>query len=511
LIYILNQLFVTEIFSKGGTDNYERLTNKLRGEDINGGIEIPITNFMAMKPKSSQSHSPPPFFQSKLLCFSLLYLLTSFSLAFYNSVSSTNCLFRSSPFDPIQSPLFSYPSSYGEHKYALPTHRNSCSSSNLVRFSEYWDVVREIQRPTFDNSSRMRYMNGERESFGGNLSTHERISYFNHSDDETEVPCGFFKEFPVSPSDRIAMESCNGLVVVSAVFNDHDKIRQPKSLGSKTLDSVCFFMFVDETTLAGLENHGVVSSRETQMFVGVWRIVKVDTNGSTLYENPAMNGVVPKYLVHRLFPNSKFSIWVDAKMQLMVDPLLLIQALVVARDVDVAISRHPFFVNTMEEAMATARWKKWWDVEGLRVQIETYCENGLQPWSLKKLPYPSDVPDSAVILRKHGVRSNLFSCLMFNELEAFNPRDQLAFAYVRDGMMPKVKMNMFDVEVLEQISMEYRHVILNKKKKKAAGGRGDQEGTKPDPDAHHGDLLVNSSCCSRCQNYLLEMWGDAHN
>ncbi|MCI25837.1 hypothetical protein A2U01_0047028, partial [Trifolium medium] len=43
----------------------------------------------------------------------------------------------------------------------------------------------------------------------------------------------------------------------------------------------------------------------------------------------------------------------------------------------------------MEEAMATARWKKWWDVNGLKVQMETYCENGMEPWSPRKLPYAS--------------------------------------------------------------------------------------------------------------------------
>ncbi|KAL0760987.1 hypothetical protein Bca101_077137 [Brassica carinata] len=46
---------------------------------------------------------------------------------------------------------------------------------------------------------------------------------------------------------------------------------------------------------------------------------------------------------------------------------------------------------------------------------------------------------------------------MFNELEAFNRRDQLAFAFVRDHVNPMVKMNMFEVEVFEQIVVEYRH------------------------------------------------------
>ncbi|XP_022715547.1 uncharacterized protein LOC111274858 isoform X2 [Durio zibethinus] len=349
----------------------------------------------------------------------------------------------------------------------------------------------------------LRYLQGKGDTFGGYLSTLKRISYFNHSNNGIKVPCGFFKKFPVSNSDRVAMESCNGVVVVSAIFNDHDKIRQPIGLGSKTIDSVCFFMFIDDITLKGLYYHQVITQDSPDYKVGVWRIVKVSSK--KLYENPAMNGVIPKYLVHRLFPNSKFSIWIDAKVQLMVDPLLLIHSLVESPTADMAISKHPYYIHTMEEAMATARWKKWLDVDALTRQMETYCENGLQPWTSDKLPYTTDVPDSALILRKHGLGSNLFSCLLFNELEAFNPRDQLGFAFVRDQMNPKLKLNMFEVEVFEQIVVEYRHNLKklgNIEARSSAGTRpkGNKRGS-------HENFYLNGSSC---QKYLLEMWGESH-
>ncbi|XP_028958914.1 alkaline ceramidase TOD1-like isoform X2 [Malus domestica] len=454
-----------------------------------------------------KARSTPLLFQSKLVCFSLLYLFTSLFLALYTSLSQTKCLFRSSPFDPIQAPLFSYPSTYGEHKYAIPTHRTSCSSP--VYFSEYWMVLKEIQNLCKNSSwspSVLRYLPGKAETFAGNLSTQARIPYFVHYNESTEIPCGFLKKFPISDSDRTAMENCEGVVVVSAIFNDHDKIRQPRGLGSETLDNVCFFLFIDDVTLKGLHYHRLIPRKSQNFKIGAWRVVKVLSK--ELYENPAMNGVIPKYLVHRLFPNSKFSIWIDAKLQLVVDPLLLIHSLVVSENADMAISKHPYHVHTMEEAMATARWQKWSDVDGLKRQMETYCENGLLPWTPSKLPYPSDVPDSALILRKHGLRSNLFSCLLFNELEAFNPRDQLAFAYVRDLMSPRLKINMFDVEVFEQIVVEYRHNI-----KREGGDSGSQMGskapkTKKTKRASPDLLYVNGSCCSKCQKYLLEMWGE---
>ncbi|EYU34214.1 hypothetical protein ABFS82_03G028300 [Erythranthe guttata] len=451
--------------------------------------------------KAVATFSKPLLCQSKLLCFSLLYLLSALFSAAYFTFSATRCIFRSSPFDPIQSPLFSYPSSYGEHKHSIPTTRSSCNSP--LYFSDYFDVFDEIQHILANSTSlglppALRYKQGNTDSFGGNFNIQKRLSYFDYSDGEIEIPCGFFKHFPISTFDRISMEKCDGVVVVSAVFNDHDKIRQPRHLGSKTLDHVCFFMFVDDATLNRLHYQNLISKKSNSYKIGAWRIVKVSVEN--LYQNAAMNGVIPKYLVHRLFPNTKYSIWVDAKLQLVVDPLFLIHSLVVNENVDISISKHPFFVHTMEEAMATARWKKWWDVNGLKIQMETYCENGLQPWNSNKL-YPTDVPDSALILRKHGLATNLFSCLMFNELEAFNPRDQLAFAYVRDKMKPKPKLNMFEVEVLEQVAVEYRHNLK-------LGGAG-VGGPKLKRAAATSDLFVNGTC-GKCEGYLLSMWGESH-
>lgn len=72
--------------------------------------------------------SKPLILKSKLLCFSLFYLFTTLFLALYTTLSQSKCFFRSSPSDPILNSLFNYPSSYGEHKYAVSTTRSTCSS-----------------------------------------------------------------------------------------------------------------------------------------------------------------------------------------------------------------------------------------------------------------------------------------------------------------------------------------------------------------------------------------------
>ncbi|XP_057764036.1 alkaline ceramidase TOD1-like [Salvia miltiorrhiza] len=442
------------------------------------------------------SFSTPLLFQSKLLCFSLTFLSLSLLFAARFTFSATKCIFRSSPFDPLQGPLFFYPPSYAHHKHPIPTTRSSCKSP--IFFSDYWQVLDEIRTISAPSPPPppLRFLQRNAPTFGGNLSFPQRFSYLKHGDRGFGIPCGFFKHFPVSSLDRGAMEKCRGVVVVSAVFNDHDKIRQPMGLGSKTLDLACFFMFVDDATLNRLRSDNLIARRKSseKLQIGAWTIVKVWSG--QLYENPAMNGVIAKYLVHRLFPNSKYSIWIDAKLQLVVDPLLLIHSLLIKESADMAVSKHPFFLHTVEEAAATARWRKWPDVNGIRIQMETYCEHGLQPWSSDK-PYPSDVPDSALILRKHSVPTNMFSCLIFNELEGFNPRDQLPFAFVRDKMRPKLRLNMFEVEVFEQVAIEYRH---NTRIKHSGG---------PRYRAATSALFANETS-GKCDAYLLDMWGEPH-
>jgi len=110
----------------------------------------------------------------------------------------------------------------------------------------------------------------------------------------------------------------------------------------------------------------------------------------------------------------------------------------------------------------------------------------------------TDVPDSAIILRKHGVGNNLFSCLLFNELEAFNPRDQLAFAFVRDKMNPKMKLNMLDVEVFEHVASEYRHTI-----KRGPGMTQSVKTKRASP-----SLFTNGEIRTKCDEYLAEMWNE---
>jgi hypothetical protein len=55
-------------------------------------------------------------------------------------------------------------------------------------------------------SPALRYQSGRRDTFAGNLSTEKRRSFFSHTDNQVEIPCGFFKEFPIPEVGEIVVD-----------------------------------------------------------------------------------------------------------------------------------------------------------------------------------------------------------------------------------------------------------------------------------------------------------------
>jgi hypothetical protein len=93
-------------------------------------------------------------------------------------------------------------------------------------------------------------------------------------------------------------------------------------------------MFMDNATLTLLARYQIKPDESHR--IGIWRIVLVR---ELPYKESVMNGLIPKYLPHRLFPNCVYSIWTDAKLQLVVDPLLILENLLINHNVDIAMSK----------------------------------------------------------------------------------------------------------------------------------------------------------------------------
>ncbi|KAK6133450.1 hypothetical protein DH2020_032818 [Rehmannia glutinosa] len=270
--------------------------------------------------------------------------------------------------------------------------------------------------------------------FGGYPSLRQRSDSYDIRE-SMSVHCGFVRGvkpgqrtgFDINDSDLLEMETCHGVVVASAIFGAFDLIRQPKNISEYAQKNVCFHMFVDEETEAFLRNSSALDGEKK---VGLWRIIVVR---NLPYSDPRRNGKIPKLLLHRLFPNARYSMWIDAKLELVVDPFQILERFLWRKNATFAISRHYKRFDVFVEAEANKAAGKY-DNSSIDFQIEFYKKEGLTPYSVDKLPITSDVPEGCVIVKEHIPITNLFTCLWFNEVDRFTSRDQISFStgYHRD-------------------------------------------------------------------------------
>ena len=269
--------------------------------------------------------------------------------------------------------------------------------------------------------------------FGGHPSLQQREESFNVKESMT-VHCGFATGgkrpgrgtgFDIDDADLLEMERCR-VVVASAIFGNYDVVQQPINIGEASKRDACFYMFVDEETEASMRKNSS----------GLWRVVVVR---NLPYTDARRNGKIPKLLLHRLFPNARFSLWIDGKLQLVVDPYQILERFLWRSNATLAISRHYRRFDVFEEADANKVAGKY-DNASIDNQIEFYKREGLTRFSPAKYPITSDVPEGCVIVKEHTPITDLFTCLWFNEVDRFTPRDQLSFSTVRDKLSARTKL-----------------------------------------------------------------------
>ncbi|CAO2838457.1 unnamed protein product [Amaranthus hypochondriacus] len=268
--------------------------------------------------------------------------------------------------------------------------------------------------------------------FAGHQTLEEREDSF-YARNQT-LHCGFVKGsngmessgFDLEEKDQKYMNSCT-VVVSSCIFGSSDFLRRPTSklISEYSKTHVCFVMFVDEETLLKLFSEGNILDERGHM--GLWRIVVVK---NLPYDDMRRTGKVPKLLAHRLFPSSRYSIWLDSKMRLNADPLLILEHFLWQTKSEYAISKHYDRQCVWEEVLQNKRLNKY-DHTAIDEQFKFYQSDGLTKFNASDphMPLPSYVPEGSFIIRAHTPMSNLFSCLWFNEVDRFTSRDQLSFAY----------------------------------------------------------------------------------
>ncbi|KAI3922540.1 hypothetical protein MKX01_006229 [Papaver californicum] len=223
------------------------------------------------------------------------------------------------------------------------------------------------------------------------------------------------------------------------VADDPDSVVIPeKRTPYKFVENLSYILKDDDPSNSGSQSAPLFGGHEsweqreesfklnsTKKWVGIWRLVLLKTPP---YDEPRRNGKVPKILTHRLYPQAEYSIWIDGKMELIVDPLLMLERYLWRDKNTFAIARHKHHQSIYEEADANKRRKRY-ARPLIDLHVKIYFYEGMEPWSTKK-DTVSDVPEGAIIIREHTALNNLFSCLWFNEVNLFTPRDQLSFGYV---------------------------------------------------------------------------------
>ncbi|XP_065861417.1 probable hexosyltransferase MUCI70 [Euphorbia lathyris] len=305
--------------------------------------------------------------------------------------------------------------------------------------------------------------------FGGQQTLQEREKSF-YAKNQT-LHCGFVKAPPEFPStgfdldekDKAYMSTCR-VVVSSCIFGSSDFLRRPtsKRISEFSKRIVCFVMFVDEQTQSKLFSDGNIP--DDRGYVGLWRIVVVK---NLPYQDMRRTGKVPKFLAHRLFPSSRYSIWLDSKMRLTTDPLLILEYFLWRTQSEYAISNHYDRHCVWEEVLQNKRLNKY-NHTAIDEQFNFYLLDGLRKFdpSDPNIPLPSYVPEGSFIIRAHTSMSNLFSCLWFNEVDRFTSRDQLSFAYTylklrRLNPHQPLYLNMFKDCERRALAKLFRHRALS--------------------------------------------------
>lgn len=275
--------------------------------------------------------------------------------------------------------------------------------------------------------------------FGGHQNWSHREESFKLKS-TMKVHCGFIRNSgaEMAPSDIKYVKKCR-FVVASGIFDGYDVPHQPANISLRSKKLFCFLMVVDEISLNFIkENVTIRESDDGGKWVGIWRLVLLK---HPPYDEPRRNGKIPKILLHRLFPQAQYSIWIDGKMELVVDPLLILERYLWRGKYTFAIAQHKHHHSIYEEADSNKRRKRY-ARPLIDLHMRIYRYEGMESWRPGGRTI-SDVPEGAVIIREHTAMSNLFSCLWFNEVDLLTPRDQLSFGYVVYRLGDMFKFYMF--------------------------------------------------------------------
>ncbi|QHN96191.1 uncharacterized protein DS421_18g616340 [Arachis hypogaea] len=226
-------------------------------------------------------------------------------------------------------------------------------------------------------------------------------TFMQKNDDPTKTQpdgCSDFGGYPTLQERDDAFDIKEAMTVYCGFVKgrrpgNYDLIQQPRNISEEAKKNIPFYMFIDEETESFMTNASILGGSRR---VGLWRIIVVR---NIPYTDARRNGKVPKLLLHRIFPNVRYSIWIDGKLQLVVDPYQALERFLWRPNATFAISRHYRRFDVFVEAEANKAAGKY-ENSSIDHQVQFYkYHDGLTHYSKDKLPITSDVPEGCVIIR----------------------------------------------------------------------------------------------------------------
>lgn len=118
------------------------------------------------------------------------------------------------------------------------------------------------------------------------------------------------------------MSHCRFLVA-TCILDKYDQPHQPCNVSRLAKELFCFVMVVDRVSVEAFKQGELLAEdKHGGQWVGIWQVLQLQ---SLPYNEPRRNGKVPKLLLHRLFLEVLYSVWIDGKLQLVTDPILILE------------------------------------------------------------------------------------------------------------------------------------------------------------------------------------------
>lgn len=208
------------------------------------------------------------------------------------------------------------------------------------------------------------------------------------------------------------------LVVATASFGGQDTLHQPLHVESR--QGVCYVAFIDAETRT---RYNIGECEKS------WNVLELP---KLVWGDPRMKTRVVRALLPFYFPFATFSIWIDSKLQLSVDPVVLINLHLTEKKAWLAVSENHVRSNIFEEgvklgemfhsALSVNETYDNFRVQELRRCLKDYRKNGFSG---------SGLPDAGLFLRAHTERALEFSLRWTQEILKYPfGRDQISFPFV---------------------------------------------------------------------------------